>query len=246
MTDQSVYDSLPLPLTTINLRPRSETRRSKSSSQFRSSASGSVMSTASGEGSSRGVKRPNAKAEGSRKRQKVKAKAESEDGSDSGLVDELPDNLTPKTPPLRKKEEIEEPILVTSASKKKAKPADDSKSGASTEPIIISGSSIASSSKTKLPSPKTPHLPAPPGQPLSAYTCPICFCAPTNATLTPCGHVCCGSCLFTAIKTMMQRGTMMMPGFVEARCPVCRAEIPGWDGKGGGVIGLQTRCVVSV
>ncbi|KAF7305440.1 RING-type domain-containing protein [Mycena chlorophos] len=45
--------------------------------------------------------------------------------------------------------------------------------------------------------------------------------------------------------TMIQRGAMI-PGSGEARCPVCRAEIPGWDGRGGGVIGLQMRFVVNV
>jgi hypothetical protein len=40
---------------------------------------------------------------------------------------------------------------------------------------------------------------------LGSYSCPICFSPPTNATLTPCGHVCCGLCLFVAVKTTMQR-----------------------------------------
>ncbi|PPQ65187.1 hypothetical protein CVT24_011064 [Panaeolus cyanescens] len=80
---------------------------------------------------------------------------------------------------------------------------------------------------------------------LSSYTCPICFCAPTNATLTPCGHICCGECLFTAIKTTQQRASVIGPP-EDARCPVCRAVIPGWDGKGGGVIGLKIRAVFSL
>lgn len=42
-------------------------------------------------------------------------------------------------------------------------------------------------------------------EPLATYTCPICFFPPTNATLTPCGHICCGPCLFTAVKATMQR-----------------------------------------
>jgi hypothetical protein len=48
--------------------------------------------------------------------------------------------------------------------------------------------------------------------PLSSYCCPICFSPPTNATLTPCGHICCGSCLFTAVKSMVERGQLLMPG----------------------------------
>ncbi|KAM6503958.1 hypothetical protein JOM56_000901 [Amanita muscaria] len=82
---------------------------------------------------------------------------------------------------------------------------------------------------------------------LSEYTCPICFSPPTNATLTPCGHICCGSCLFMAVKTTLHRGAVGLgPEPNVARCPVCRAPIPGWDGRGGGVIGLKTRVVISL
>lgn len=30
------------------------------------------------------------------------------------------------------------------------------------------------------------------------------------------------------------------------RCPVCRANLPGWDGRGGGVIGLKARVLISL
>ncbi|EJF56085.1 hypothetical protein BD309DRAFT_992334 [Dichomitus squalens] len=85
-------------------------------------------------------------------------------------------------------------------------------------------------------------------EPLAAYTCPICFSPPTFATITPCGHVLCGECLFTAVKTTIQRGAYTLPPGerMTARCPVCRAPIPGWDGKGGGVIGLRPRAVFSL
>lgn len=54
------------------------------------------------------------------------------------------------------------------------------------------------------------QMPAP--VPLSAYSCPICFSPPANATLTPCGHICCGECLFTAVRTTLQRAyTHMTP-----------------------------------
>ncbi|KAF8992373.1 hypothetical protein BDQ17DRAFT_1181211, partial [Cyathus striatus] len=84
--------------------------------------------------------------------------------------------------------------------------------------------------------------------PLSDYTCPICFFPPSNATLTPCGHICCGSCLFTAVRTTLQRANTMGMGGGDnvAQCPVCRAPIPGWDGKGGGVVGLKVRAVFSM
>lgn len=120
---------------------------------------------------------------------------------------------------------------------------------------VSSASNHASSSSTAssstLPTPPTlPEQPPPTSAPelLSAYTCPICFCAPTNATLTPCGHVACGACLFTAIKTTMHR-TMVMGAdgsLTGARCPVCRAPIPGWDGRGGGVVGLKLRAVFTL
>ncbi|KAH7928314.1 hypothetical protein BV22DRAFT_1005080 [Leucogyrophana mollusca] len=84
-------------------------------------------------------------------------------------------------------------------------------------------------------------------EPLSAYTCPICFSPPTNATLTPCGHICCGSCLFTAVKSTMRRNMVVaMDRAPLPRCPVCRAEIPGWDGRGGGVIGLKLQVVYTL
>ncbi|CCL99925.1 uncharacterized protein FIBRA_01950 [Fibroporia radiculosa] len=48
-------------------------------------------------------------------------------------------------------------------------------------------------------------------EPLSEYTCPICFTPPMRATLTPCGHICCGECLFTAVKTTIQRNMYTVP-----------------------------------
>ncbi|KAK0214149.1 hypothetical protein IW262DRAFT_301885 [Armillaria fumosa] len=90
-------------------------------------------------------------------------------------------------------------------------------------------------------------VPVPEPEPLSSYNCPICFTPPTNATLTPCGHICCGSCLFTAVKVAKRRAGLMMGGgeLLANRCPVCRATIPGWDGRGGGVIGLKARTLFS-
>ncbi|TFK34537.1 hypothetical protein BDQ12DRAFT_656678 [Crucibulum laeve] len=106
----------------------------------------------------------------------------------------------------------------------------------------------AAASSSKLPPPKPPQLTKLPGEPLADYTCPICFFPPTNATLTPCGHICCGSCLFTAVKTTMQRAALTIneANVASYRCPVCRAPIPGWDGRGGGVIGLKVRATFSL
>ncbi|TRM64639.1 hypothetical protein BD626DRAFT_400551 [Schizophyllum amplum] len=109
---------------------------------------------------------------------------------------------------------------------------------------------IATPEPSETDAPGAATVDAPPPSPkaqtsLAEYTCPICFFAPTNATLTPCGHICCGSCLFTAVKTAMIRSAHTPEG-LEARCPVCRAVIPGWDGYGGGVIGLKLRSKVTI
>ncbi|RPD55013.1 hypothetical protein L226DRAFT_515393 [Lentinus tigrinus ALCF2SS1-7] len=92
------------------------------------------------------------------------------------------------------------------------------------------------------------NVPIQEGEPLAAYNCPVCFSPPSYATITPCGHVLCGDCLFTAVKTTMKRGAYTLPPGerMMPACPVCRAPIPGWDGKGGGVIGLRPRAVFSL
>jgi hypothetical protein len=83
-------------------------------------------------------------------------------------------------------------------------------------PILISDSPILNNITplaTKIRAPSKPL-----SEPLSSYTCPICFSAPTNATLTPCGHICCGECLFIAVKTVMHRAQQAgAPDAQEAR-----------------------------
>ena len=80
-------------------------------------------------------------------------------------------------------------------------------------------------------------------QSIQEYTCPICFCPPTRACLTPCGHVMCATCLFSAVKAAKQSQIRAHAARTaesrKANCPVCRAEITGWDGRGGGVFGLS-------
>ncbi|PVF96920.1 hypothetical protein CPB86DRAFT_735786 [Serendipita vermifera] len=81
---------------------------------------------------------------------------------------------------------------------------------------------------------------------IQEYTCPICFSPPTNACVTLCGHVMCASCLFSSVRAAKQRfvthpfesGPNARNERKNARCPVCRAIMKGWDGKGAGVIGL--------
>ncbi|KAK7039382.1 hypothetical protein R3P38DRAFT_2899228 [Favolaschia claudopus] len=135
---------------------------------------------------------------------------------------------------------VDSPAKSTMASGSGSKARKHSRS-ASPQLITVAASAPKHPSSPPPPPPQTADL-----EPLSAYSCPICFFPPTNATLTPCGHVCCGACLFTAVKTMTQRAAMQPLEASVPRCPVCRAQIPGWDGRGGGVIGLKVRAVFSL
>lgn len=48
--------------------------------------------------------------------------------------------------------------------------------------------------------------PPPPEHALfSTYRCPICLCPPTNISVTPCGHVFCGSCLFDTLSVQSRQ-----------------------------------------
>ncbi|KAG7530174.1 hypothetical protein FFLO_05222 [Filobasidium floriforme] len=40
---------------------------------------------------------------------------------------------------------------------------------------------------------------------LASFQCPICLAPPIQAVLTPCGHVTCGACLFSTLKTQAIR-----------------------------------------
>jgi hypothetical protein len=104
---------------------------------------------------------------------------------------------------------------------------------ASTSGIIPPGTTSSQKDDTPV-APPEPDL-------LCTYTCPICFCPPTNATLVPCGHVFCGPCLFMAIKANLKREPHGL-----ARCPVCRTVVLDWNGIGGGVIGLKPRTAVTL
>lgn len=39
----------------------------------------------------------------------------------------------------------------------------------------------------------------------SSYKCPICLCPPTNISVTPCGHIFCGSCLYDSLSTNLRQ-----------------------------------------
>lgn len=88
---------------------------------------------------------------------------------------------------------------------------DDLAFGSPTSPILV-----ASRVRT-LSSTDTPAVPRPKAEPLSSYNCPICFSPPTFATLTPCGHICCAECLFSAVRSTIERAALLGPAAQQAR-----------------------------
>ncbi|SPO40209.1 uncharacterized protein PSFLO_05691 [Pseudozyma flocculosa] len=62
-------------------------------------------------------------------------------------------------------------------------------------------------SKLTMPQRSPPRTKPPPIEhPLaSTFTCPICLCPPAKASITPCGHVFCGGCLFDALKAQARQ-----------------------------------------
>lgn len=92
------------------------------------------------------------------------------------------------------------------------------------DPISLEMMGVLTPEPTASQNPHVPPLNATsssssPPEPLSAYTCPICFSPPTNATLTPCGHICCGACLFAAVKSTVKRNMVI----AMDRAPVPRS-----------------------
>jgi hypothetical protein len=77
-------------------------------------------------------------------------------------------------------------------------------------PIASSSASRRSAALPRVPAPSPTSYGSLEPEPLSNYSCPICFSPPMNATLTPCGHICCGPCLFMAVKSTMKRSQTMM------------------------------------
>ncbi|CAO1629536.1 unnamed protein product [Sympodiomycopsis kandeliae] len=70
---------------------------------------------------------------------------------------------------------------------------------------------------------------------VSTFTCPICFCAPTDTVTTPCGHVFCSECLFEALKVPATQRVQSL----QSRAALQAGQQPSWlrsfsNGRGGG------------
>lgn len=50
-----------------------------------------------------------------------------------------------------------------------------------------------------------PRPPPPTNALLSTYKCSICLCPPTNVSVTSCGHMFCGGCLYDALSMQMRQ-----------------------------------------
>ncbi|WWD16870.1 hypothetical protein CI109_101302 [Kwoniella shandongensis] len=57
----------------------------------------------------------------------------------------------------------------------------------------------------------------------TGYTCPICFCAPTQAVMTPCGHILCAQCLHSSLIAAIGRNPNPHPN----------QQPMHWRGRGG-------------
>jgi hypothetical protein len=82
-------------------------------------------------------------------------------------------------------------------------------------PSRVPGSAPAgpSSAEQKYTEPAAkPKSPSDGPQKINEFTCPVCYGIPKNATMTPCGHVMCGECLFTAVKANIRRATGQVRG----------------------------------
>ncbi|KAL4257802.1 E3 ubiquitin-protein ligase complex SLX5-SLX8 subunit SLX8 [Pleurotus pulmonarius] len=248
-------DPLPAPTTSRNLRPRSQGRTSASRSISTVSPEPVIVTVDKGKGKMRET------SESSDYRPTKKTKLSPEKGKGKGkMIDvEIVDSEEEVDQLTMSQREHEHDAGVGGTSDSWAGPSPEA-----TSPIV-SSPSLAKLLHPRNQSPPPTHVhhkrkrqsesqsqpqpqppPLDPSSLLTAYTCPICFSSPTNATLTPCGHIMCGACLFAAVKAGLQRHATMMIGEGQPLCPVCRAPIPGWDGRGGGVIGLKVRAIISM
>ncbi|KAI6110184.1 hypothetical protein EDD16DRAFT_1711067 [Pisolithus croceorrhizus] len=113
--------------------------------------------------------------------------------------------------------------------------------GLSEEIVSVDNASVIAKITNRPAVSSTSSLPNSP-EALSAYTCPHLLLSAHQRNTHPLWP-----CLFTVVKATVQRNMLTaMNGAPVPRCPVCRAEIPGWDGRGRGVIGLKLHVVYSL
>ncbi|CED84897.1 golgi apparatus membrane protein tvp23 [Phaffia rhodozyma] len=89
---------------------------------------------------------------------------------------------------------------------------------------------------------------------ITEYNCPICLCPPSEACVTPCGHLMCFACLRNTLLANPQSAhrhatqPVSLETNLEGSCPVCRKVLPGGllgygssKGKGKSKSGKKTK-----
>ncbi|CAK5277861.1 unnamed protein product [Mycena citricolor] len=227
----SDYDSLPSPLTSRNLRPRSvrSTTASVGNNDLRAPTKTSLANvvemdadSSTGPSTRARVKRERSGSPSRSGRKRVKREVEGETKEEPTKGSSTRARAK-RAQSAETEENLPSPTLIDSAGSSRSAPSDVSAGTHEPSGILLPSSVDTETSSVLANCTATPKAPSPSsakahatGEPLAAYTCPICFFPPTNATLTPCGHVCCGSCLFTAVKTMASRAAVL-PGIDAAR-----------------------------
>ncbi|KAK4688165.1 hypothetical protein P7C73_g1944, partial [Tremellales sp. Uapishka_1] len=73
---------------------------------------------------------------------------------------------------------------------------------------------------------------------LDKFNCPVCFCEPTRAVLTACGHILCSKCLHASLLAAVQRNPNPYP--VPARGRGGARGIGRRGGRGGAATGTRS------
>lgn len=129
--------------------------------------------------------------------------------ADAGPSTAYTNSITSRTGSIRDIVDVDMPSSTVTSSQRRRTPQEDIASGSPSSPIQVTSIQTPPNLNT---SDRRPTV-----GPLSSYNCPICFSPPSFATLTPCGHICCAECLFSAVRSGTQRSVLLGPAAQQAK-----------------------------